>query len=55
MVIVFVITNFVIRPVQVKGNSMYPTLEDESIGVSNTLGYQLSPLKRFDIVVIYVP
>lgn len=55
MIIVLLVTNFVIRPVQVKGNSMYPTLQDNSIGVSNTLGYHVSSLERFDIVIIYVP
>ena len=55
MVAVFLLTNYVVRPVQVKGNSMYPTLEDGSLGVSNTLGYHTSEIKRFDIVIIYVP
>ncbi len=55
MVAVFLLTNYVVRPVQVKGNSMYPTLEDGSLGVSNTLGFHTSEIKRFDIVIIYVP
>lgn len=55
MIVVLLITNFVIRPVQVKGNSMYPTLEDNSIGVSNTLGANIGTIERFDVVIIYMP
>lgn len=55
MITVLLITNFVVRPVQVKGNSMYPTLEDNAIGVSNTLGRNIGTIERFDIVIIYVP
>lgn len=55
IVAVFLVTNFIVRPVQVEGNSMYPTLHDKSIGVSNTLGYHISKIERFDIVIIYVP
>lgn len=54
MISVFLITNFIVRPVQVKGNSMYPTLHDESIGFSNTLGYHISEIDRFDIVIVYI-
>ncbi len=55
MAVVFVITNFIVRPIQVKGNSMYPTLKDQSMGVSNTLGYNIGSIQRFDIVIIYIP
>lgn len=55
IITVFLITNYVVRPVQVEGNSMYPTLHDKSIGVSNTLGYHISDIERFDVVIIYVP
>lgn len=55
MAIVLVITNFVVRPVQVKGSSMYPTLNDSARGFSNVLGYRISGLKRFDIAIIYLP
>lgn len=49
---VYIIVNFFIVPVQVEGNSMYPTLKDDSIGVSNKIGYSLMGISRFDIVVI---
>lgn len=51
---VFLLTTFVVRPVQVKGNSMYPELNDKAIGFSNVVGYNVSGIKRFDIVIIYV-
>jgi signal peptidase I len=54
VVAVFLLTSFVIRPVQVKGSSMYPELNDASIGFSNVIGYNISGLKRFDIAIIYV-
>jgi signal peptidase I len=54
VVAVFLLTSFVIRPVQVKGNSMYPELNDGAVGFSNVIGYNTTGLKRFDIVIIYV-
>jgi len=33
---------------------MYPELSDTSVGFSNVVGYNISGLKRFDIVIIYV-
>ncbi|MBP3891913.1 MAG: signal peptidase I [Solobacterium sp.] len=51
--IVFVTVHYIATPVQVKGNSMYPTLKNDSLGFSNVLGRRIEPLKRFDIVVIY--
>jgi signal peptidase I len=54
MALVLVIINFVIRPIQVEGNSMYPTLQNGSLGVSNLLGYNLDGVKRFDVVIVYL-
>lgn len=53
--VVYFLSNYVIRPVQVKGNSMYPTLKDNSIGFSNILGRKISSIERFDIVIVYLP
>ena len=47
VVVVFVRT-FIITPVKVNGNSMYPTLEGNEIMLLNKLG----DIDRFDIVVI---
>lgn len=52
--VVFFITKVLVKPVQVKGESMYPTLQDKEIGVSNMIGYHMSGLKRFDIAIIYI-
>lgn len=54
-VVIMMLFHFVVRPIQVKGRSMYPTLEDGAFGFSNTLGYKLNGLKRFDVVIIYLP
>ncbi len=52
--IVLVCTHFIARPIQVKGSSMYPTLEDKEIGISNILGKNLGSIDRFDIVIVHV-
>lgn len=54
-VIALVVSHFITRPVVVKGSSMYPTLHDGSYGLSNTIGYTFGGVKRFDIVILYVP
>ena len=58
LLISFIVVYFVLRyiciPVQVQGSSMYPTLEDQSVGISNKLGYKLRGLSRFDIAIIHV-
>lgn len=54
LAVVLVVVNFVLRPIQVRGSSMYPTLQSGSLGVSNLLGYRMDGIERFDIVIIYV-
>ena len=44
----FAIKTFFARPIQVKGSSMYPTLEDGQLGFSNILGVKLGNIERFD-------
>lgn len=53
-IIALILINFIIRPIQVKGSSMYPTLEDGEIGISNLIGMNISGIERFDIVIIYM-
>lgn len=48
IVIVVFIRTFIITPVKVNGNSMYPTLEGNEIMLLNKLG----EIDRFDIVVL---
>lgn len=51
--IIFVLTRFGFRPVNVNQNSMYPTILDKSFGVSNVFSAKiLKDVDRFDIVVI---
>lgn len=54
MAVVFLLVQFIVRPIQVKGSSMYPTLHDGSLGFSNILGFRLSGIERFDIVIVYL-
>ncbi len=54
LALVLIVVNFILRPIQVKGSSMYPTLTSGSLGVSNLLGYRMDGVERFDIVIIYV-
>ena len=54
LAVVLVVVNFILRPIQVKGSSMYPTLTNGALGVSNLLGYRMDGIERFDIVIIYV-
>ncbi|MBR1385949.1 MAG: signal peptidase I [Bacilli bacterium] len=49
---VLLIKHFIVTPVQVKGDSMYPTLKDGDIMILNKIGLRFSEIERFDIVVI---
>lgn len=55
MAVILIICNFIVRPVRVYGDSMYPTLLDGGIGFSNVLGMKTGDLERFDIAIIYLP
>ena len=54
MIVVFSITTFIARPIQVIGSSMFPTLQPNAIGLANILGRRMDGLKRFDIAIIYI-
>ena len=54
-VVIFVVFHFLVRPVQVKGSSMFPTLKDGDFAFSNVLGKSIGNIKRFDIVIIHIP
>ncbi len=51
-VFVFILTRFIIKPIQVNQNSMYPTILDQSMGFSNVIDLKLNGVKRFDVVII---
>ncbi len=53
-VCVLLMVKFVLKPVQVVGSSMYPTLHDQAVGFSNQLGFNMSGAERFDVVIIYL-
>ena len=51
-IIVVLIRTFLVTPVIVSGDSMVPTLDNKQLLLLNKINYQLSDIKRFDIVVI---
>ena len=55
IVFVFVLTQWLIKPIQVNQSSMYPTLKDKQLGFSNILMYKLFGINRFDVVIFYAP
>jgi len=52
LLLVLLIKQFVITPMQVKGDSMYPTLKNGDFMVLNKLSYNFHDIERFDIVVV---
>lgn len=54
MAAVLLLVTYIVRPIRVEGNSMFPTLESDSLGFSNIVGLNTGGLKRFDIAVIRV-
>ena len=48
ILIVVLIRTFIVTPVKVNGNSMYPTLKGDEVMILNKLGH----IDRFDIVVL---
>lgn len=55
VIIVFLLTTFIVKPIRVDGSSMYPTLKDKQIGFSNILSLKIGGANRFDVVIVYVP
>ncbi len=55
VIIVFLLTTFIVKPIRVDGSSMYPTLKDKQIGFSNILSLKIGGINRFDVVIVYVP
>lgn len=53
VVVVVLMTQFVIKPIEIDGLSMQPTLLDGQRGFSNILAYTIGSVDRFDIVIIY--
>ena len=51
-VVVMLIKTFIVTPVRVNGDSMYPTLKDKEIMILNKTKYWNNDIERFDIVVL---
>lgn len=52
VVVIVLLKIYVISPIRVNGTSMNPTLENGDIMILNKIGYHITKIKRFDIVVI---
>ena len=50
--IVLLVKQFIVTPIQVNGDSMYPTLKDGDLMLLNKIGYSFGSINRFDIVVV---
>lgn len=46
--------HFIARPVIVQGDSMYPTLTDQDLGIADILFMNITGIQRNDIVIIYL-
>ena len=53
--IVLFIKAFIVTPIKVNGESMYPTLEESDIMILNKTAYYFNKPERFDIVVVNMP
>ena len=50
--LIIMIRSFIVTPVRVNGESMYPTLKNGEIMLLNKINYRFHDIKRFDIVVV---
>ena len=52
--LVYFMKSFILMPVQVRGESMIPTLKNGELAFSNLIGCRISGLRRFDIAIIRI-
>ena len=52
--VLMLMITFLLRPIEVRGSSMYPTLNESDRGIANIVGYTFGGLKRFDIAIINI-
>lgn len=52
IVVIVLLKIYVVSPIRVNGTSMDPTLKNGDIMILNKIGYRITKIKRFDIVVI---
>ena len=55
ILVVLFIKAFIVTPIKVNGESMYPTLEEGDIMFLNKTAYYFNKPERFDIVVVNMP
>lgn len=51
-IFMFVVLNFITRPLVVSGNSMVPTLENRNIALYNVFSGKFLSIDRYDVVVV---
>ena len=54
-IVIYVMTAFVVRPIRVNGNSMYPTVSNNDIGFTNVISRIIGDIERFDVVIVFLP
>lgn len=54
LIVVYVLTRLIVRPISVNGSSMYPTLKDKDFGIASVYKTFINDVKRGDIVIIYL-
>ena len=52
IIIVFLLRQFIVSPIQVVGSSMVPNLNDKELMLLDKISYKFNDIKRFDIVVV---
>lgn len=52
LVVVVLIRTFIVTPVTVEGDSMYPNLKEDELLLLSKISYKIRDINRFDIVVI---
>ncbi len=52
-VAVYLLTTFLIKPIRVEGSSMYPTLVDGEIGLTNVFAARYMNIERYDVVIVH--
>lgn len=45
---------FIVKPVTIAGDSMYPTLSDGTIGLTDVFSWHKGDIQRFDIITVHV-
>ena len=52
IILVLLFKHFIATPIQVNGDSMFPTLKNGDLMFLNKIGYNFGSINRFDIVVV---